>query len=95
MNHVFAILVLCSLCLPAWGADVPAAPRAADANATVQAKTEAEKKESNPITLLKNKVIGSSSMTTNATTATPINTYKPTGQLIYNTDIINSLKQNK
>ena len=46
----------------------------------------------NPNTLLKNKILGTSSTTT-ANAAKPINTYKPTGQLIYNMDIINSLKQ--
>lgn len=51
-------------------------------------------KELNPNTLLKNKVIASNSTTT-TNTAKPIDTYKPTGQLIYNMDIINSLKQNK
>jgi len=51
-------------------------------------------KELNPNTLLKNKVIASNSTNTN-NAAKPIDTYKPTGQLIYNMDIINSLKQNK
>jgi len=51
-------------------------------------------KELNPNTLLKNKVIASSSTNT-ANAAKPIDTYKPTGQLIYNMDIINSLNQNK
>jgi hypothetical protein len=51
-------------------------------------------KELNPNNLFKNKVIASSSTnTTNA--AKPIDTYKPTGQLIYNMDIINSLNQSK
>ena len=47
-----------------------------------------------PILILKNKVIASSSTNT-ANAAKPIDTYKPTGQLIYNMDIINSLNQNK
>lgn len=51
-------------------------------------------KELNPNTLLKNKVIASNSTNT-TNTAKSIDTYKPTGQLIYNMDIINSLKQNK
>lgn len=60
-------------------------------------ETDADKKELNPNTLLKNKIIGSSltTNTTSANTAKSIDAYKPTGQLIYNTDIINSLKQNK
>jgi len=59
--------------------------------------TDADKKELNPNTLLKNKVIGATSANTTAVTNTtkPIDAYKPTGQLIYNTDIINSLKQNR
>jgi hypothetical protein len=60
-------------------------------------ETDADKKELNPNTLLKNKIIGSSltTNTTSANTAKSIDAYKPTGQLIYNSDIINSLKQNK
>lgn len=59
--------------------------------------TDTDKKELNPNTLLKNKIIGSTSNTiaTIANTSKPIDAYKPTGQLIYNTDIINSLKQNR
>jgi len=58
-------------------------------------ENDSEKKELNPNTLLKNKIIGSSTLNANAVAAKPIDTYKPTGQLIYNMDIINSLKQNK
>ena len=58
-------------------------------------ESETEKKDLNPNTLLKNKILGSSSTTTSTNAAKSIDTYKPTGQLIYNTDIINSLKQNK
>jgi len=54
------------------------------------------KKELNPNTLLKNKILGANSISsaTTAPTTKPITAYKPTGQLIYNTDIINSLTQN-
>lgn len=65
-------------------------------NIKTEETENSNKKELDPNTLLKNKILTSNSSSSNTTNTAskPITAYKPTGQLIYNADIINSLKQN-
>lgn len=55
---------------------------------------EDEEKSITPNSLFNNKLIASTSSTSSNKEVKDINSYKPSGNLIYNNDIINSLKNN-